>query len=271
MTQHLTTHPLVYLVGAGPGDPDLLTVKAARLIREAEVVVYDRLVGDPILALIEPGTPRIYAGKATGQHALAQEEINELLVSLVRSNRTVVRLKGGDPFVFGRGGEEAQFLARNGISFEIVPGVSAGNACAAYAGIPLTHRGVANSVQFITGHCREDRPLDLDWTQLADAATTLVVYMGLAQISLIAAGLTGAGRAPSTPLAIVESGTTPQHRTILTTLGAAAADVKRHAIESPATIIVGEVATLARELDWFDPQSAEDAAPPQDRFASSRA
>lgn len=266
-----THDAFVYLVGAGPGDPDLLTVKAMRLIREAEVVVYDRLVADAIVELIQPGTPRIYAGKSNGHHSLPQHEINELLVSLARSGRSVVRLKGGDPFVFGRGGEEAQYLARHGIGFEIVPGITAANACAAYAGIPLTHRGVANSVQFITGHCRDERPLDLDWRQLSDPATTLVIYMGLAQIRLISASLIDAGRAGETPTAIIECGTTPRHRRILTTLSEAVADIECHTVKPPATIIIGEVAALATELDWFLPENSHEAAPPLQRSASSRA
>ncbi len=258
MKRSMDTQGFVYLVGTGPGDPDLLTVKAARLIREAEVVVYDRLVADPVLALIEPPTARIYAGKSTGRHTLKQEEINELLVTLARGRRSVVRLKGGDPFVFGRGGEEALYLARHGIGFEVVPGISAGNACASYAGIPLTHRGIANSVQFITGHCREDRPLELDWHQLSEPATTLVVYMGLAQIAQITQSLVQAGRAPATPTAIIECGTTPRHRRILTRLSDVATAVTREAVKPPATVIIGEVVTLAHELDWFIPAASGD-------------
>ncbi len=270
MTQQANKQVCVYLVGTGPGDPDLLTVKAMRLIREAEVVVYDRLVSDAVLALVEPGTARVYVGKATGRHTLEQEEINELLVTLARSRRSVVRLKGGDPFVFGRGGEEAAYLARHGVRFEVVPGISAGNACGAYAGIPLTHRGIAHSVQFITGHCREDRPLELDWRQLTDPATTLVVYMGLAQIAQITGALIGAGRASATPVAVIESGTTPRHRRILTTLAEVAAEVTRQAIKPPATMIIGDVVTLALELDWFVPSALPDRPPmPKRRTAAN--
>lgn len=246
----------VYLVGAGPGDPDLLTVKAQRLLRQAEVVVYDRLVSPAILDLIPPGTSRIYVGKATGQHSMPQEEINELLLNLARKGHQVVRLKGGDPFVFGRGSEEAQHLVRHGVRFEVVPGITSAAACSAYAGIPLSHRGLARSVRFVTGHCRADQPLELDWQGLADPQTTLVIYMGLANLAQIRQGLLDAGLAPDTPAAFVENGTTPQQRRILTTLQDLQRDQERHGVQAPALIIIGAVVALAEELDWRMPPVA---------------
>jgi uroporphyrin-III C-methyltransferase/precorrin-2 dehydrogenase/sirohydrochlorin ferrochelatase/uroporphyrin-III C-methyltransferase len=243
----------VYLVGAGPGDPDLLTVKAQRLLQEADVVVYDRLVSPAILDLIPAGASRIYVGKASGRHSLPQADINELLLNLARKGHQVVRLKGGDPFVFGRGSEEAQHLARHGVRFEVVPGITSAAACSAYAGIPLSHRGLARSVRFVTGHCRGDQPLDLDWRGLADPHTTLVFYMGLANLPQIQHGLLEAGMAAGTPVAFVENGTTPQQRRILTTLGELRQDAERHGVQAPALIIIGAVVAFAEELDWFVP------------------
>lgn len=248
----------VYLVGAGPGDPDLLTVKAQRLLRQADVVVYDRLVSPAILDLIPPGTSRIYVGKATGQHSMPQEDINELLLNLARKGHQVVRLKGGDPFVFGRGSEEARHLARHGTRFEVVPGITSAAACSAYAGIPLSHRGLARSVRFVTGHCRADQPLELDWQGMADPQTTLVIYMGLANLVQIRQGLLDAGMAPDTPAAFVENGTTPQQRRILTTLGELQRDQECHGVQTPALIIIGKVVDFAHELDWFMPADAEE-------------
>jgi uroporphyrin-III C-methyltransferase/precorrin-2 dehydrogenase/sirohydrochlorin ferrochelatase/uroporphyrin-III C-methyltransferase len=243
----------VYLVGAGPGDPELLTVKAQRLLQAADVVVYDRLVSPAILDLIPAGTSRIYVGKASGRHSMPQTDINELLLNLARKGHQVVRLKGGDPFVFGRGSEEAQHLACHGVRFEVVPGITSAAACSAYAGIPLSHRGLARSVRFVTGHCRADQPLELDWRGLADPQTTLVFYMGLANLTQIRDGLLEAGMAAGTPVAFVENGTTPQQRRILTTLGELQKDAERHGVQAPALIIIGAVVAFAGELDWFVP------------------
>lgn len=249
----------VYLVGAGPGDPDLLTVKALRLLQQAEVVVYDRLISPAILELIPVGARRIYVGKATGLHSMPQQEINELLLTLARKGHQVVRLKGGDPFVFGRGSEEARHLVRHGIRFELVPGITSAAACSAYAGIPLSHRGVARSVRFVTGHCRADQPLEMDWQGLADPQTTLVIYMGLANLVQIRQGLLDAGMDPATPAAFVENGTTPQQRRILTCLGDLQRDHDRHGVCAPALVIIGAVVGFAEELDWFIPSlAAED-------------
>lgn len=183
----------VYLVGTGPGDPDLLTVKALRLIQNADVVIYDRLVSDAILEQIPAGVSQIYVGKKTGNHTLPQDEINQLLLNLAESERTIVRLKGGDPFIFGRGSEEAVLLAQHNIKFEIVPGITAASACTTYAGIPLTHRGLAQGVQIVTGHSQADKPLELDWKALADANKTVVIYMGFANRELISNKLIEAG------------------------------------------------------------------------------
>jgi len=243
----------VYLVGAGPGDPDLLTVKALRLLQTADTVVYDRLVSREILELIPQTVSRIFVGKATSRHTLSQQEINALLVDLARKRPNVVRLKGGDPFVFGRGGEEALALARNNIPFEVVPGITAAQACAAYAGIPLTHRGLAQGVQFITGHRKDNEALVINPASVADPDQTLVVYMGLANLPQIVSELLNAGRAADTPAAIVERGTTSRQRNIVTRLEHLQEAVERHAIRSPAMLIVGPVVSLAEELDWFIP------------------
>jgi len=261
----VVTDACVYLVGAGPGDPDLLTVKARRLLERAEVVVFDRLVAPGILALVPAGVPRIGVGKLSGTHPVPQGEIHRILAGLARSKRVIVRLKGGDPFVFGRGGEEALFLARSGIRFEVVPGVTAATACAAYAGIPLTHRGLATGVRFVTGRCRAEAPLDLDWRGLADADTTLVVYMGLAGCARFAEALIAAGRAPDTPAAAVESGTTPRQRSVTSTLEHLAARVEGAALEAPVLIVVGRVVGLAGTLAWFAAQGH--AQPAEELFS----
>lgn len=247
----------VFIVGAGPGDPELLTVKALRLISEADVVVYDRLVSEPILELIPAGTTRIFAGKAARDHHMPQEEINELLVGLARGNRKVVRLKGGDPFIFGRGSEEAVHLARNGIPFEVVPGITASAGCAAYAGIPLTHRGLSRGVNFVTGHCQEGH-LDLNWKSLADPDTTLVVYMGLTNIRLICTELIAAGLPADTPAAAIHKGTTPEQRSVLSILERLADDVQGAGLAAPTLLVVGRVVELAETLNWRLPVSGDD-------------
>lgn len=247
----------VYLVGAGPGDPDLLTVKALRLIQTADTVVYDRLVSPEILNLIPDTASRIYVGKATSRHTLSQTEINALLVDLARKRQRVVRLKGGDPFIFGRGGEEALALARNDIPFEVVPGITAAQACAAYAGIPLTHRGLARGVQFVTGHCKDNETLELDQATLSDPEQTLVIYMGLANLPQIVRGLVEAGRTRDTPAAVIERGTTSRQRNIITTIGELQQAVEQHTITSPAMLIIGPVVSLAEELEWFMPWAQE--------------
>lgn len=249
----------ISLVGAGPGDPDLLTLKAYRLIQEADVIVYDRLVSDEIRQLMPHGVQKVYVGKASGKHHMNQDEINQLLVSLARKNRKIVRLKGGDPFIFGRGSEEAQYLVKHNIEFEYIPGITAASACSAYAGIPLTHRGVASSVRLITGHCRADKPLDLNWKSLADEDTTLVFYMGLASLAQLREKLIEAGLPATTPAAAVENGTKSLQRRCLSTLDKLPADVIDMSICSPALIIIGKVVNFADELDWFVPAIEKDA------------
>ena len=248
----------VYLVGAGPGDPDLLTVKALRLIKEANVVVYDRLVSDEIINLIPTGITKIYVGKATGRHSLPQDQINELLINLAKGHRHIVRLKGGDPFIFGRGSEEAVVLAKNYIQFEIVPGITSAMACASYAGIPLTHRGLADGVQFITGHRRSDLELELDQGALSNKNCTLAIYMGLGNLEPIANAVLDAGRPASTPVAVIEQGTTSQQRCVISNLSNLVTDIQKTGIVPPAMIVIGEVVSLAKTLDWFEPAEAQE-------------
>ncbi len=246
----------VYLVGAGPGDPDLLTVKAYRLLQDCDVVIYDRLVSEAILELVGPGASRIHVGKRHGLHAMTQEEINRLLVRLARHHRTVVRLKGGDPFVFGRGSEEALELVRHGIPFEVVPGITSASACTSYAGIPLTHRGLAEGVQFVTGHRRDGRPLDLDWQKLADPRKTLVIYMGLHNIGEISRSLIAVGLPPTTPAAAIANGTTGQQTRLISELARLPARVREAGLQAPVLFVIGEVVTLANRLDWFAPAAS---------------
>ena len=250
----------VYLVGAGPGDPDLLTVKALRLLRLADVVVFDRLVSDAILDLVPPGTARVFAGKQAGYHHMRQDDINDLLLRLARAGRTVVRLKGGDPFVFGRGSEEAEHLARHNIAFEVVPGITAAAGCSAYAGIPLTHRGLADSVRFVTGHGQDEAGPERDWAALADPDTTLVIYMGLRRLPVIVAGLLAGGLPDHTPAAAIERGTTGAQRRVVGTLADLSAQVEAAGLAAPALVVVGRVVSLAGTLDWFVPQSSADYA-----------
>lgn len=243
----------VYLVGAGPGDPELLTVKALRLIEAADVVVYDRLVSDEIIELIPVGVAKIYVGKATGRHSLPQDEINTLLLNLAKGHRHIVRLKGGDPFIFGRGSEEAVVLAQHNIKFEIIPGITSAMACAAYAGIPLTHRGLADGVRFITGHRRSDLELEFDLGAFSDKNCTLAIYMGLSNLEPIVNAVLNAGRHVSTPVAVIEQGTTSQQRQIISCLSDLITDTKAAGIEPPAMVVIGDVVSLAKTLDWFEP------------------
>jgi uroporphyrin-III C-methyltransferase len=239
---------LVYLVGAGPGDPDLLTVKALRLIETADVVVYDRLVSDEIMALVPGGASRINVGKQPNCHPVPQDEINQLLASLAKPGRVVVRLKGGDPFLFGRGSEEAAHLHEHGIACKVVPGVTSASGCAASIGLPLTHRGVARGVRFVTGHCREDEPLDFDWRGLADPDTTLVIYMGRANMAQIAVRLIAEGLEAATPVLAVSRGTMPDERHVIAPLGEIAGAAADADLEGPVLFIVGNVAGLTEEL-----------------------
>jgi len=234
----------VALVGAGPGDPDLLTLRALRALQTAEVVVHDRLIGAGILDLANPRAIRIDVGKAKGRHSLPQSGINALLAEHARAGRCVVRLKGGDPFVFGRGGEEMEYLRARGIPVEVVPGVTAAAGCAAAAGIPLTHRDYSSAVTFVSGHTKSGTP-DLDWPRLARSRQTLVVYMGLTAAGAIARALAAHGMDPATPVAVIENGTRPDQRVVAGTLATLERIVADNGIASPALIVIGEVAGLA--------------------------
>lgn len=240
----------VYLVGAGPGDPDLLTFKALRLMQQADVVLYDRLVASEIVDMCRRDADRIYVGKAASNHSLSQEKINQKLVALAQEGKRVLRLKGGDPFIFGRGGEEIEELAQNGIPFQVVPGITSASGCSSYAGIPLTHRDYAQSVRFVTGHPK-DGNLDLPWSELVSTTQTVVFYMGLGTLPVIASQLVRNGRAAETPVAVIERGTTAQQRVILGTLDDIAKRIMDEQVESPSLIIVGEVVALKERLAWF--------------------
>ena len=240
----------VHLVGAGPGDPELLTLRAARLLAQADVVVYDHLVGAGVLDLIGAGAERVYVGKERSHHTMAQEGINELLVRHARAGREVVRLKGGDPFVFGRGGEELQALVAEGVPFEVVPGITAACGVAAYAGIPLTHRDWAQSCTFVTGHLK-DGSCELDWPALARPRQTVVIYMGLSGLPQICAQLIAHGLPATWPAAVVAQGTLATQRVVCATLATLADAVARAGLQSPCLTIVGEVVRLRGELGWF--------------------
>ena len=237
----------VMLVGGGPGDPDLLTVKALRALQSADVVLYDHLVAPGIVKLARPGAERIYVGKEADNHALGQQEINALLVRLAREGKRVVRLKGGDPFIFGRGGEEIETLAGQGIAFEVVPGVTAASGAAACAGIPLTHRDYAQSCHFVTGHLK-DGSASLDWEALARPRQTVVVYMAVHGLAQICEGLVAHGLSADTPAALVEKATLPDQRVIEGTLATLAAAAAKQRAKPPALLIVGEVVRLRRKL-----------------------
>jgi uroporphyrin-III C-methyltransferase / precorrin-2 dehydrogenase / sirohydrochlorin ferrochelatase len=245
----------VFLVGAGPGDPDLLTIRALKVMKRADVALYDNLISAEILALLPARAERIYVGKRRADHAMRQETINALLVERARAGQRVLRLKGGDPFMFGRGGEEIDTLSAHGIRFEVVPGITAALGAAAYAGIPLTHRDYAQSCVFVTGHL-QDGSVDLDWPALARPRQTIVVYMGLLSLPQICRQLVAHGLPRATGAAVVQQGTRPTQRVVTGTLGTLPARVAKANLHAPTLIIVGNVVRLREKLNWFTPETA---------------
>lgn len=241
----------VYLIGAGPGDPDLLTVRAVRLLYQAEVIVYDRLVSPEILAMFGEDQEMLYVGKQRANHSVAQKNINQILVDFAKQGKTIARLKGGDPFIFGRGGEEIETLAQENISFQVIPGITAAAGCASYSGIPLTHRDYAQSVRFVTGQLK-DGSVDLNWPQLIDTDQTLVFYMGLNGFPVICKNLIEHGMRAETPVALIEKGTTLDQRVHISNLGSIAQYLRDNAVSSPSLFIVGEVVKLHQNLAWFE-------------------
>ena len=241
----------VFLVGAGPGDPKLVTLKAVEVLRDAEVVVYDRLVSESILDFAPKDAQKIYVGKSSQKHQLSQPEINQLLVDLALEGKIVVRLKGGDPFVFGRGGEEAEALADNNLKFEVVPGVTSAVAAAAYAGIPVTHRDCASSFAVVTGHQAADPQQNIDWGRLAGSVDTIVVLMGVASLQSTVQSLIDGGLSPSLPVAVVEWGTTKNQKSLVGTLATIAELAQAKGVKPPAVVIIGKVVNLGRKLSWF--------------------
>ncbi|MDH2589753.1 siroheme synthase CysG [Acinetobacter baumannii] len=239
----------VYLVGAGPGDPELITLKALRLMQQADVVIYDRLVSAPILELCRRDATKIYVGKARSNHSVPQEGINALLVDYAKKGKRVCRLKGGDPFIFGRGGEEIQELFQAGVPFQVVPGITAASGCSAYAGIPLTHRDYAQSVRFLTGHLKEGSP-ELPWNELVYENQTLVLYMGLVGLERICEQLIAHGQRPDMPVALISKGTTPEQKVVVGSLADIASKVTEHQIHAPTLTIIGEVVRLREQLQW---------------------
>jgi len=253
-SEHIDIRGEVFLVGAGPGDPDLLTLKALRLMQEADVVLYDRLVSPEILQRIRPDAEKIHVGKERANHTLPQEQINELLVRLALEGKKVLRLKGGDPFIFGRGGEEIDRLAEARISFQVVPGITAASGCACYAGIPLTHRDCSQSVRFVAGHLK-DGSLDLDWPELAKENQTVVFYMGLVGLDKICEQLMAHGMSSAMPIALIQQGTTAHQKVLAGTLASMSEIVRAAQVQAPTIIIVGRVVALQSRYAWFSNQT----------------
>ncbi len=240
----------VYLVGAGPGDPDLLTFRALRLMQQADVVVYDRLVSEPILDMVRRDADRIYAGKERNNHAIQQEDINQLLIRLAKEGRRVLRLKGGDPFIFGRGGEEIEGLMEEGIPFQVVPAITAASGCSTYSGIPLTHRDYSQACTFVTGHLK-DGTCNLNWPALAQPNQTIVFYMGLQAVNVICKELIAHDMPPTTPAALIQQGTTPEQKVYIGDLDSLPELVRLYEVKAPTLIIVGQVVKLHEKLNWY--------------------
>ncbi|MDP9741060.1 UNVERIFIED_ORG: uroporphyrin-III C-methyltransferase [Bacillus sp. B2I3] len=247
----------VYIVGAGPGDPDLITVKAIKCIAAADVILYDRLVNRELLSYGKPEAEYIYCGKAPGIYCVPQEDIHQLLISKSMERKTIARLKGGDPFIFGRGGEEAEVLAKHGIQFEIVPGITSGIAAPAYAGIPLTHREWGSSFAIVTGHCVTGKPDNINWHHLTHGVDTIVIYMGMKNLPYICKQLRSCGMKPETAIAVIEQGTTRFQRTITGTIDSIVAIVTREQVANPAMIVIGEVVNLSEKLSWFSEKTKD--------------
>ncbi|MCW4035156.1 MAG: uroporphyrinogen-III C-methyltransferase [Candidatus Bathyarchaeota archaeon] len=241
----------VFLVGAGPGDPKLLTLKAVDVLKQADVVVYDRLVSEVILDYAPQTAERIYVGKSSEKHELSQQKINELLVRLALDGNCVVRLKGGDPYVFGRGGEEAQFLAEKNVAFEVVPGVTSAVAAPAYAGIPVTHRDFASSFAVVTGHQAADAEPSIDWGRLAGSVDTIVVLMGVGSLESTVSSLMDGGLSPDVPVAVIEWGTTSKQRSLVGTLSTISDLANENCVKPPTVVVVGKVVSLGSKLSWF--------------------
>jgi uroporphyrin-III C-methyltransferase len=242
----------VYLVGAGPGDPDLITIKALKCIKKADVILYDRLVNEELLGYAKEGAELIFCGKLPNFHVLQQETINHLLVKHAKKGKVVTRLKGGDPFVFGRGGEEAEYLAKNRVEFEIVPGITSGIAASAYAGIPLTHRDISSSFAFVTGHSKNFEEDRIKWEALVNGVDTIAIYMGVKNFPRIQERLLRCGKRPETPIAFIQQGTLQIQKTVISTLGSASEVLIKENVENPCMIVIGEVVTLREKISWFE-------------------
>jgi uroporphyrin-III C-methyltransferase len=250
----------VYIVGAGPGDPDLLTIKAMKCIQKADVILYDRLINKEVLQYANPETDLVYCGKLPNYHTMKQETINKFLVKYAQQGKIVTRLKGGDPFLFGRGAEEAESLVKAGISFEVIPGITSGIAAPAYAGIPVTHRDVSSSCAFLTGHFKAGSEEEMKWKLLAQSVDTLAIYMGIRNLPDITEKLIEAGKSSSTPVALIEWGTYDHQRTVTGSLKNIVTIAEQEAVQNPSMIIVGEVVNFHKRLDWFTKSAVEASA-----------